>query len=70
VTGIAVSANTDDGGESNVRTGDIANDGGAFANFAGISTSSANTGVGSVNQSATAIAANASVNFGAADGTP
>ena len=47
-------------------TGAIGHSGGAFASYAGIQTSSANTGIGSLNQAATSLAANASISFGAA----
>ena len=54
--------------EGEITTGDISMDNGAFANFGGINTSSMNTGMGSANQAATAVGANANVEFG--DGRP
>lgn len=47
-----------------IRTGDINQNGGAFAGFAGIQTVSNNTGLASVGQAATAVSANANVTFG------
>jgi len=44
----------------NVGSGPISNDGGAYSNFSGIQTASNNTGLGSVNQAATSVAAHVS----------
>jgi hypothetical protein len=46
------------------RSGDIATSGGSFANYAGVQTASWNTGVGALNQAATALSANANISFG------
>src|SRR6185295_4680623 len=53
-----------EGGTNKSETGSIRFDNGAFTNFAGIQTSSTNTGLGSANQAATAVGANANVTFG------
>ena len=50
--------------DGEVETGAIDIDDGAFANFGGINTSSMNTGIGSANQAATAVGANANISFG------
>jgi hypothetical protein len=50
--------------EGEITTGSISMDNGAFANFGGINTASMNTGMGSANQAATAVGANANVEFG------
>ncbi|MNU57805.1 hypothetical protein [uncultured Brevundimonas sp.] len=47
-----------------IRSGDINQNGGAFAGFAGIQTVSNITGQASVGQAATAVAANANITFG------
>ena len=47
-----------------MATGDISADSGAYMNFAGIQNASFNTGLGSVNQAATSISANANISFG------
>ena len=54
-------ANGEDGHNS-ARTGDIA--GSTYSGYAGVQTASINTGISSVNQAATSIAANANVSFG------
>jgi hypothetical protein len=50
--------------EGEITTGSISMDNGAFANFGGINTASMNTGMGSANQAATAVGANANIEFG------
>jgi hypothetical protein len=50
--------------EGEIETGSIAIDNGALANFGGINTSSMNSGIGSANQAATAVGANANITFG------
>jgi hypothetical protein len=62
VTHIEIDADGFKAGE--VETGSIAIDNGALANFGGINTSSMNTGIGSANQAATAVGANANITFG------
>jgi hypothetical protein len=47
-----------------ISTGALSYDGGAFQGWAGIQTASTNTGIASNNQAATAVSANANVNFG------
>ena len=66
VSDIGFNFEEDDRGAQNgrIRTGDIRQDGGSFAGFAGIQTVSNNTGLASIGQSATAISANANVTFG------
>lgn len=64
VSGIDFTAGSDHHDGGSINTGDIVNDGGAFAGFAGIQTASNNTGFASNNQAATAISANANVTFG------
>jgi hypothetical protein len=49
-------------GEKNASTGAIG--GSTYSGYAGIQTASMNTGISSVNQAATSIAANANVSFG------
>ncbi len=66
-TGITVDAHGFKEGE--VRTGDVSIDNGALQNFGGINTASMNTGIGSANQAATAVGANANISFGNG-GTP
>ena len=63
VTGTTVTFEGDAGGYA---TGAISYDGGSFASFAGIQTSGTNSGVGSLNQAATALSANANISFGSA----
>lgn len=62
VSGVAVNA-TSTFDPARVRTGDIA--GSTYTSFSGIQTASLNTGLASVNQAASSIAANANVTFGA-----
>jgi hypothetical protein len=65
VTGASVNFNGDSDDRAGVvTTGDISASGGSYANFAGIQTASSNTGVGSINQAATAVSANANISFG------
>lgn len=66
VTGTQVSFAEGDEQNGRLRTGEITYGGGAFANFAGVQTSSQNTGVGSINQAATSLAANSGITFGSA----
>ena len=68
VTGVAVLAGGPDHG-ADVETGSIKMDDGAFNNFSGVQTASMNTGIGSANQAATAIGANANITFGDNGGT-
>jgi hypothetical protein len=59
--------------EGEISTGSMAIDNGALANFGGINTAAMNTGLGSANQAATAVGANANIQFGNtndSDGTP
>lgn len=57
--------NNDGNGSSNgVSTGSISWNTGALQGFGGIQTQSVNTGLGSINQAATSVAANANVTFG------
>ena len=57
--------------EGEIDTGSISIDNGALANFGGINTASMNTGIGSANQAATAVGANANISFGNSPaGTP
>lgn len=62
VTDITVDAHGFKEGE--IETGSIAIDNGAMANFGGINTASMNSGIGSANQAATAVGANANITFG------
>jgi hypothetical protein len=62
VSGISVNVSSDDD-PARLRTGDIA--GSTYTSFSGIQTASLNTGLASVNQAATSIAAHANVTFGA-----
>jgi hypothetical protein len=64
VTGATVDFARGDEQNGRLRTGDIGHGGGSFANFAGVQTASQNTGVGSINQAATSLAANAGISFG------
>ncbi|MFI4967039.1 MAG: hypothetical protein ACHP9T_16940, partial [Caulobacterales bacterium] len=50
-------------------TGAISIAGGSFANFAGVQSASFNTGLGSLNQAGTSMAANANISFGGTGGT-
>jgi len=67
VTNVAADAHGFDDGK--IATGDIAIDGGAMANFGGINTASMNSGIGSANQAATAVGANANITFGNGGGS-
>lgn len=49
-----------------IITGDITADGASYSNFAGVQTANNNTGLQSINQAATGLAANANISFGAA----
>jgi hypothetical protein len=60
VSGISITNNSNPG--TALATGAIA--GSTYTSFAGIQTSSLNTGLASINQAATSIAANANVTFG------
>src|SRR5690606_36640172 len=51
-----------------LRSGDVNQNGGAFAGFAGIQTVNNNTGLASIGQVATGVSANANVTFGAGGG--
>jgi hypothetical protein len=63
VTNVSVDADGfKEGGD--IATGAVSIDNGALANFGGINTSSMNSGVGSANQAATAVGANANISFG------
>jgi hypothetical protein len=64
VTGASANLGGGGGGTQNVATGAIA--GSTYNGYAGIQTASMNTGLNSVNQAATSIAANANVTFGSA----
>lgn len=66
VSNLSFDMSEDNGGNQNarIRTGDINQQGGAFAGFAGIQTVSNNTGLASIGQAATAVSANANVTFG------
>ena len=55
--------------EGEIETGAISIDNGALANFGGINTSSMNSGIGSANQAATAVGANANITFGNGGGS-
>ena len=57
----------DNVGEDNraITSGDLSFSGGAFQGWAGIQTANSNTGIASNNLAATAVSANANVNFGA-----
>lgn len=70
VSDVSVDMSEADRGANNarLRTGDIRQNGGSFAGFAGIQTVSNNTGLASIGQAATAVSANASVNFGGSGG--
>jgi hypothetical protein len=48
-----------------IVTGAISADGASYSNFAGVQTATNNTGLQSVNQAATGLAANANISFGA-----
>lgn len=61
---ISVTASGGGEGEAVVKSGDIKFDGDSLGNFGGINTMTQNTGVGSLGQAATAVGANANVNFG------
>ena len=64
VTGSSVTLTGGDTGQSgDLTTGNIVARGGSYANFAGVQTASSNTGVGSINQAATALSANANISF-------
>ena len=63
-TGNTFAGGGDDEG-AGLLTGDITYEGGSFAAFAGVQTATTNSGLGSVNQAATALSANANINFGA-----
>lgn len=64
VSGQSFAAGGSDHHIGTLATGNIGQDGGAFAGFAGIQTVSNNTGMGSIGQAATAVSANANVTFG------
>lgn len=64
VSGQSFAAGGSDHHIGSLTTGNIGQDGGAFAGFAGIQTVSNNTGMGSIGQAATAVSANANVTFG------
>jgi hypothetical protein len=66
VSNLSFDMSEDNRGDQNarLRTGDINQNGGAFAGFAGIQTVSNNTGLASIGQAATAVSANANVTFG------
>lgn len=66
VSNLSFDMSEDNKGDQNarLRTGDINQNGGAFAGFAGIQTVSNNTGLASIGQAATAVSANANVTFG------
>ena len=64
VSGVGIDQSTSEDNDGQVNTGAIEASGGSYANFAGIQTASNNTGVGSVNQAATAVSANANISFG------
>jgi hypothetical protein len=59
VTGTPVSFN----GGGSLTTGQVGFSGSSYSGFAGIQTTSINTGLGSVNQAATALSANADITF-------
>ena len=62
VTGVFTALGDTHSGNTSARTGDIA--GSTYSGYAGVQTASTNTGISSVNQAATSIAANANVTFG------
>jgi hypothetical protein len=62
VSGVFIKAGDTFHGDGTATTGGIA--GSTYNGFAGIQTASSNTGLASVNQAATSIAANANVSFG------
>ncbi|MCR6658507.1 MAG: hypothetical protein NVV72_03880 [Asticcacaulis sp.] len=65
MTGSSVSLSAaDQDQEGNLTTGNIVARGGSYANFSGVQTASSNTGIGSINQAATALSANANISFG------
>ena len=64
VSGQSFAAGGSDHHIGSLTTGNIGQDGGAFAGFAGIQTVSNNTGMGSIGQASTAVSANANVTFG------
>lgn len=70
VSDVKIDMDEDNWGDQNarIRTGNIHQNGGAFAGFAGIQTVSNNTGLASIGQAATAVSANANVSFGGGGG--